>query len=76
MASDAMDRTEQSDAVERADRVLVWLWLLTFIVGGVATTAVVFGADIVLTRASQRTDPAHTDDHPAAEPATHGDGHR
>lgn len=37
-----------SPTVERADRILVWLVLLTLIFGGLATVAVVFSADAVL----------------------------
>ena len=41
---------ERADVVERADRVLARLWILTLIVGGLATLAVVFLADVVLAR--------------------------
>ncbi len=38
--------------VERGDRVLSWLLILAFIVGGVGTISVVFVADVILERVS------------------------
>ncbi len=38
--------------VERGDRVLLWLKILTLIVGGIGTIAVVFLADVILARVS------------------------
>ncbi len=38
----------------RADRVLVWLGILTLIVGGIGTLAVVFLADMILTGVSEQ----------------------
>lgn len=38
--------------VERGDRVLLWLKILTFFIGGIGTIAVVFLADVILAGAS------------------------
>ncbi len=38
--------------VERGDRVLSWLMILAFFIGGIGTTAVVFLADVILERVS------------------------
>ncbi len=48
----------QAEAIIRADRVLVWLWILTFIFGGMATLAVVFAADVALANLSRPVPPA------------------
>lgn len=42
-----------SPTIDRADRLLVWLFLLTLIFGGLATIAVVFSADAVLAELSR-----------------------
>lgn len=52
--------------IGRADRVLVWLVVLTLLFGGLATTAVVFGANAVLTRPTRSAEMRH------AEPDTSG----
>jgi hypothetical protein len=66
------------NGVERADRVLVWLWLITLVFGGLATTVVVFGADTVLGNVSHPSAPVDDMGHmdmPATAPtgATAGD---
>ncbi len=48
----------QAEAVIRADRVLVWLWVLTIIFGGMATLGVVFAADVVLANLTRPAPPA------------------
>lgn len=48
----------QTEAVIRADRALAWLWILTFIFGGLATLTVVFAADVVLANLSRPVPPA------------------
>lgn len=47
--------------IGRADRVLVWLVVLTLLFGGLATTAVVFGANAVLTRSAQSAAMTHAE---------------
>lgn len=62
-------RSTPGDAVQPADRILVWLFLLTLVFGGFATTAVVFGADAVIKRAAGSVDAPAADDHAGMHPA-------
>ncbi|MBI2906147.1 MAG: hypothetical protein HYX92_00680 [Chloroflexi bacterium] len=45
-------------AVTRGDKTLVRLWLMTLFLGGMATLAVVFLADVVLAKMTQPVPPA------------------
>lgn len=56
-------RNPRPGGVERADRILVWLCLLTLVFGGLATTVVVFGANAMLARAARTAGPAGAGDH-------------
>lgn len=70
MPSDDGEQAMPSDKLQRADRVLVWLWLLTLIFGGLATTAVVFGANAVIARVAAPVEPADASDHTEMHPAS------
>lgn len=46
------------EEVIKADKVLAWLWLLTIILGGMATLTVVFMADVALAKLNRPVPPA------------------
>ena len=48
----------QAMAITRDDKILVWLWIMTLFLGGVATLAVVFLADVVLSNMGRPVPPA------------------
>ena len=48
----------QAMAITRDDKILVWLWIMTLFLGGVATLAVVFLADVVLANLGRPVPPA------------------